>query len=145
MDHVFASKWLVNELSRLGFSLTYHELTRFKQSAVQMDESGSTAEAYPESFTQWVGDNVDHNTVTLDGQGTFHGMGVISISTPTDMHTFGEQKRAVPRRARVPISELVRKQGIPIVPYCMLRFVACQRCPLKLLYSLIRHMFCRYH
>ena len=58
----------MNELSRLGFSLTYDELTRFKQSAVQMDDSGSTAEAYPGSFTQWVGDNVDHNTVTLDGQ-----------------------------------------------------------------------------
>ena len=47
MDHVFASKWLVNELSRLGFSMTYDELTWFKQSAIQMNDSGSTAEAYP--------------------------------------------------------------------------------------------------
>ena len=26
-------------------------------------------------------DNVDHNVITLDGQDTFHGMGVIAISS----------------------------------------------------------------
>ena len=31
-------------------------------------------------FTQWAADNVDHNVATPDGSGTFHGMGVISMS-----------------------------------------------------------------
>ena len=35
------------------------------------------------------------------------------------MQTIGEQGRALPRRGRVPFSELVRKRVIPIVPYCV--------------------------
>jgi len=32
------------------------------------------------TFVQWSADNVDHNIVTLTGKGTFHGMGIISMS-----------------------------------------------------------------
>ena len=31
---------------------------------------------------QFVADNVDHNTATLDGRNTFHGMGMIAVVTP---------------------------------------------------------------
>ena len=37
---------------------------------------------YPSSVTQWVTDNVDNTICTLDGKNTFHGMGVIAVSTP---------------------------------------------------------------
>ena len=33
------------------------------------------------AFVQWVADNIDRNQVTLTGNGTFHGMGVISANT----------------------------------------------------------------
>ena len=33
-------------------------------------------------FLQFVADNIDHNTQTLDGLNTFHGMGMISAVTP---------------------------------------------------------------
>lgn len=33
-------------------------------------------------FVQYVADNVDHNIRTLDGLGTFHGMGMIAAITP---------------------------------------------------------------
>ena len=36
--------------------------------------------AAEDNFTNLVGDNNDHNTTTLDGSGTFHGMGVIAIN-----------------------------------------------------------------
>ena len=42
----------------------------------------SVTNAYPKVFTQFVGDNVDHNIRTLDGSGIFHGMGIIAISAP---------------------------------------------------------------
>ena len=32
-------------------------------------------------FSPFVSDNVDHNVCTLDGSGTFHGMGIIVCST----------------------------------------------------------------
>ena len=34
MDHVFGSRWLVDELSRLGFSISYDEVNRYKQSVI---------------------------------------------------------------------------------------------------------------
>ena len=34
LDHVFGSKWLINELSRLGFSIGYDEVNRYKQSVI---------------------------------------------------------------------------------------------------------------
>ena len=33
-----------------------------------------------DGLMQFVADNVDHNTDTLDGKGTFHGMGIIACS-----------------------------------------------------------------
>ena len=32
------------------------------------------------TFAQWSADNVDHNIITLTGKGTFHSMGIISMS-----------------------------------------------------------------
>ena len=34
-----------------------------------------------DAFVQYSADNVDHNTCTIDGKGTFHGMGIISMAT----------------------------------------------------------------
>ena len=34
------------------------------------------------SFVQHVADNADHDTCTLDGKGTFHGMAIIAAITP---------------------------------------------------------------
>ena len=35
MYHVFGSKWLQNELSKLGYSYRYDEATRYKRSVVR--------------------------------------------------------------------------------------------------------------
>lgn len=85
MDHVFGSKWLINELSRLGFSISYDEVVKYKQSVIQTETVENVLSEYiPGTFTQWVADNVDHNVVSLDGQGSFHGMGIIAVSSPKD-------------------------------------------------------------
>ena len=61
--------------------MSYDEVTRFKQSVVHTECFDDQIPAFPGSFTQWVGDNIDHTVATLDGRGTFHGMGVIAVST----------------------------------------------------------------
>ena len=33
------------------------------------------------AFVQYSVDNVDHNTCTIDGKRTFHGMGIIPMAT----------------------------------------------------------------
>ena len=78
LDHVFGSKVLLNFLARLGLCITSDESNRFKQCVVQC----STDDNIPTDgscFNQWSADNVDHNINIVDGQGSFHGMGVISV------------------------------------------------------------------
>lgn len=81
MDHMFGSRWLITELSALGFSVSYGEVTKYKQSVLE----SSDCDVLPPNptlpvFAQWSADNVDHNICTLDGKGTFHGMGIMRSS-----------------------------------------------------------------
>ena len=117
-DHVFGSKWLVNELYRLGFSISYSEINRFKKSVV-VNHSGenSIINVYPQVFTQFVADNVDHNIRTLDGSGTFHGMGIIAISTPFPGNSVWKQSYTVPREKDISSAVLVKNKGISIQHY----------------------------
>ena len=50
---------------------------------MQHSQKGPPLSSYPGSFTQWVPDN----DATLDGLGTFHGMGIIAVSTCTSKAT----------------------------------------------------------
>ena len=111
---MFGSKWLLSELSRLGFSITYDEVTRYKQSVVQSEPAEDFLHNIGQGcFTQWVADNVDHNVGSLDGHGSFHGMGIISATISAE----DVIDRRIPRLHRVPVKELVRNAGIPITPY----------------------------
>ena len=85
MDHVFGSRWLVEELSWLGFSISYDEVNRYKQSVIESESLDNLFVEYlPGAFTQWVADNVDHDVASLDGTGSLHGMGIIANSTLED-------------------------------------------------------------
>jgi len=58
LDHVFGSRWLINELLMLGFSITY-EVNRYKQSVIQSESLENLLTEYPQgTFTQWVADNI---------------------------------------------------------------------------------------
>ena len=82
LDHLFASKTLLIQLARLGFSLSYDEVLRYKQSVVSPEAPGTvTCLSYPTAFTQYMADNVDHNVCSVDGRGSLHGMGIIAATT----------------------------------------------------------------
>lgn len=81
LDNNFGSKFLVQNLFRLGTSVSYDEVIRNKQSVVVSRTPGHAPNvSYPPAFTQWVADNVDHNVWTLDSYGSFNGKGIISAS-----------------------------------------------------------------
>jgi hypothetical protein len=80
VDHITGSKYLIDLLYKLGLSVSYDEVYRFKQSVTRC-ESANQPRSFPDCFTQYAADNVDHDVGTLDGLGTLHGMGIISIST----------------------------------------------------------------
>jgi len=118
MDHVFGSRWLVDELSRLGFSISYDEVNRYKQSVIQSESLNNLLEEYlPGAFTQWVADNVDHNVASLDGTGSLHGMGIVAVSTPKDNVPLIAKSRVINRHPRVKVNELVKDKGVPILQY----------------------------
>ena len=134
LDHVLASKWLLTMLSRLGFLITNEEVNRYKQSVVQSKDTDLPL-SHPQCFTQWSADNVDHNVLTLNGLGVFHGMGIISISVPyrSPLDTiasgaYGET--AIKRLPRVKVLKLTSGRTIPILyhtpqnvpPLSMLKF-----------------------
>ena len=92
IDKSFATKWLVDHLSRLGFCISSDEVKLFKQSAAEESRHNQPPEEHRMKFTQWVADNVDHNICTLTGKDTFHGMGIISIC-PYPIQRFNAIKR----------------------------------------------------
>ena len=118
LDKTFGSKWLLDHLARLGFTVSSGEVLRFKQSAIQHAKEHYNEveqEVTDELFTQWSADNVDHNIVTLTGKGTFHGMGIISMAHSSDE----ERRQIVIKRLknRQPTASFVEEYGVPIHNY----------------------------
>ena len=73
-------------------------VVRYKQSVTQIENRDNLlAEYLPGAFTQRVAYNVNHNLATLDGQETFHGMGIIAISTPQDHQLLHSSSRVIRR------------------------------------------------
>jgi hypothetical protein len=70
------------KLQRFGFSVSTDEIRRYKHSIMQTIHDNDTIsdDMTIEPIMHFVADNVDHNVRTLDGLGTFHGMGIISAS-----------------------------------------------------------------
>jgi len=121
LDHCFGSELLLKLLSRLGFCVSYDEVCRYKQSVLQQDHGQEELDSFPDAFTQWAADNVDHNVATLDGLGTFHGMGVIAMSVQHSSGSlrsgsFGE--KPVVRCKRVQVNQLIKHRGIKLHHYC---------------------------
>jgi len=91
LHHNYASRFLIDTLNRHGFCSSYSEVLLFGQNAAL--DQGTDIPAFDGEFVQYVADNVDHNTRTLDGKDTFHGMGMIATVTPGT-----KRVRCVPRR-----------------------------------------------
>ena len=66
-------------------------------------------------FTQWVGDKVGHNIKTLNGEETFHGMGIIFLSTPSSDATSADIGPMIPlkRLPKVTNDKLLNEHAIP--------------------------------
>lgn len=79
MHHQFGSKFLIEVLHSLGFCSSYQ---RFERSAAT-----SQGTQINKTDDQFLADNVDYNTGTLDGHNTFDGMGIIAAVMPNIEHT----------------------------------------------------------
>ena len=69
----------------------------------------------PETFSQNITDNIDHNLCTLDGKNTFHGMGIIQVSTNNNglLH----EEKAIKRIDLQRVASVSKNKGITIEQY----------------------------
>src|SRR6218665_2254966 len=99
MHHLYRSRFLVDTLCEMGFCSSYAEAQRFEKNAancVAGNILGEDADVSNKTLL-FAADNVDHNILTIDGKGTFHGMGMIAALTPRQetLHKIPRHKTAV--------------------------------------------------
>lgn len=112
MHHLYRSRFLIDSLSTMGFSSSYSEVQRLEVNAacsLAPDVLGDMD--ILDMSLLFAGDNVDHNIVTLDGKGTFHGMGMIATITP------GKQVSRSISRQKMADLKLVELTKIDIIDY----------------------------
>ena len=85
LHHHFASHFLIDSLCRHGFCCSYQEVQRFGKNAAV--DQGTDILNHMSEFVQYVADNINHNIRTLEGNGTFHRMGIMASVTPGTKHS----------------------------------------------------------
>jgi hypothetical protein len=114
----FASAELVKEVSRFGFCISHDEVNRFKQSAAQSDLNRLRQfNGLQPLQIQYVADNVDHNSRTIDGSGTLHAMGVISAAYVQKGNFSGETFRIPRLSKRLLAADVCKHQVVPILAF----------------------------
>ena len=78
MHFHFRSRYLIDVLHSFGFCSSYNELQRFERNAAVCGDDAINAAIKGKSTLIMVADNVGHNICTLNGENTFHGMGMIA-------------------------------------------------------------------
>lgn len=82
---------LIDCLLNLGLCASYSETVKFENSLINDPENINFISG---TYMQFVFDNADHNTATIDGKNTFHCMGGIMCVSPTSSVSF---KTSIPR------------------------------------------------
>lgn len=100
MHNNFGSRSLIDTLYNMGFCSSYSDVQRFEKCAA-FAQGISLPGCQEESCVQFIADNVDHNICTLDGNETFHGIGIVAGITPG-----GFADNAVIKRNHVTIDDL---------------------------------------
>ena len=85
MHHHFGSRFLIDALHCHGFCCAYNEVQQFEGNAAL--SYNTDIPNYTSECVQYAADNVDHNSRTLDGHNTFHGMEMIVVITPENQCT----------------------------------------------------------
>ena len=109
MHKKHASKNLIDSLSYLGLCSPYHEMMLFEASVVNDPENYKLSN---DSNVQFIFDNADHNTNTIDGLNTFHAMGRIMCVTPSSAVS---SDKMIEKLKQIPTSQNLGKFGyIPL-------------------------------
>lgn len=81
MHYHYRSRHIIDTLHKLGFCVGYNEVLKFERNASTESEKLIQQQLHENSILHFVADNVDHNSCTLNGENTMHGMGIIACVT----------------------------------------------------------------
>jgi 5'-3' exonuclease len=109
--HLYRSKFIVDTLCEMGFCSSYGEVLRFEKNAADCVAPDMLGEDIEDVTLLFAADNVDHNIATLDGKGTFHGMGMIAALTP------GRKTNQIISRQHSSQVKITDKTKIDIIEY----------------------------
>ena len=96
IHHLCRSKFIVETLHEMGFCSSYAEVISFEKNVadcVEPNVLGGNVNLLGMSVL--FADNVDHNIITIDGKGIFHGMGIIAALTSARRMTRTIQQKQV--------------------------------------------------
>ena len=110
---LYRSKFLVDTLLEMGYCSSYGEVLRFEKNAASCDTPDLLVKDSDllDLSLLFAADNVDHNILTIDGKGTFHGMGIIAAITP------GRKTNEVVKRQKLSELNIVDLTKIDIQQY----------------------------
>ena len=110
-------------------------MNRYKQPVVLGKKLEDMARnPYPGHFTQWIADNVAHNLITLDGKNSFHGTGIISVSTPSGGDTLKQDTKVTMLKQLTP-GDITSNRGVSIQRYTPPLKAALMNIKMRPLYS----------
>ena len=100
--HFYRSGFIIDMLYAIGFCSSYGEVQQFEKKAadcVAPDMLLGEDIDVVDTTQLFAGDNVDHNILTIDGKGKFHGMGWADsrLDTRTQYKTY----RTLSRRLKL--------------------------------------------
>ena len=92
LHHHYRTRFVIDTLHAMDFASSYHEVQWFKRNAACVSGDDILGNVGQSNILLGA-DNVYHNIITLNGDDTFHGMGMIAAITPG--HTI---VREIPRK-----------------------------------------------
>ena len=113
MHHLNRSRFIVDTLNKMGFCSSYAEMQRFEMNAANCTAPIMLGNDIDVSnmAVLFATDNVDHIILTIDGKGTFHGMGMIAALTP------GQKTDQRIPRLKIKEMNVVRGSKVEIIDY----------------------------
>ena len=118
--HLYQSKFLVDTLHEMGFSSSDKEVVHFEKSAADSIAADMLVDdiGLLDMALLLARDSAHHHILTIDGKGTFHGMGIIEALT------HGQKKDHVTPRRNIANFDFSVKSKIPLTEYSFAKHVS---------------------
>jgi hypothetical protein len=115
LDHKYGSDQLINIMHKIGICESSKETTDYKYTYIDStnDAHAASMAVLEEQIEQHIGDNMDHDLITLDGKSGFHAMGLIKVTTPENANQLEiDENRKMQRKKIVKNETLSNMEGL---------------------------------